>query len=110
MEWLGLISLALIIPYSGYLNKINKLESKVKKLENKIRGEITMSRILSELINKKCILCSSEAYSLVSKSEINCTILEVDEDWVKINYTNKKGVNKTVIIKVESISKVFIEE
>ena len=110
MEMLGFIALMLINAYSSYPSKTNKLESRVTKLENKIKGENTMSKILSELINKNCIIDTSEGFSLVSQSKINCTILDVDDDWVKINYTTKKGENKTAIIRVDTISKVFIEE
>lgn len=82
----------------------------MKKLEKKLRGEKTMSKILSELINKKCILITDTGFEIASKREIECYILDVDDDWIKFNFTDKKGVNKTQILKVEDIERVdFIE-
>ncbi|CDM67298.1 hypothetical protein CM240_0119 [Clostridium bornimense] len=110
MEYLGLIAFILIMSYSSYPAKIKKIESKIKKLERNLRGEKSMSKILSELINKKCILVSDIGLTLVSKKEIECTILDADDEWIKFTYTDKKGVSKTEILRVEAIERVsFIE-
>ena len=110
MGYLGFIALIILFIYSDYPAKIKKMESKIKKLEKILKGENSMSKILSELINKKCELISEEGLALVSKREIECTILDVDDDWIKINFNDKKGVNKTQIIRVDRIERVSLIE
>lgn len=110
MEYLGIIAFVLIMSYSSYPAKVKKMESKVKKLERNLRGGKSMSKILSELINKKCELVSDVGLEIFSKREIECVILDVDDEWIKITFTDKKGVHKTQILRVEAIERVsFIE-
>lgn len=110
MEYFGLISFVLIICYSSYPEKIKKLESKIKKLERTLKGEKSMSKVLSDLINKKCILVTDAGLVLASKRELESTILDVDEEWIKFTFTDRKGILKTQILRVDSIERVdFIE-
>lgn len=110
MEYFGLISFVLIICYSSYPEKIKKLESKIKKLEKSLKGEKSMSKVLSDLINKKCILVTDAGLVLASKRELESTILDVDEEWIKFTFTDRKGILKTQILRVDSIERVdFIE-
>lgn len=110
MEFFGFIAFMLLIAYSDYPARVKKIELRIKKLERRLKGEKSMSKILSELINKKCELVSDDGLSLVAKREIECIILDVDDDWIKFTFTDKKGVSKTQIIRVERIEKVnFIE-
>lgn len=106
MEYFGIVAFILMLAYSSYPEKVKRLESKVKKLERNIKGGKTMSKILSELINKKCILVSDEGLSIVSKREIECTILDIDDEWIKFTFTDKKGVEKMQILRVEDIQRV----
>ena len=115
MECFGLIAFVLVMCYSSYPTKVKKLESKIKRLERKLRGDGYMSKILNELINKKCILVTNsnagdDAFITVN-GRFECTILDVDDEWIKFTFTNKKGVVKTHIIRVESIDRVdFVED
>lgn len=110
MEYFGLISFVLIICYSSYPEKIKKLECKIKKLERTLKGEKSMSKVLSDLINKKCILVTDAGLVLASKRELESTILDVDEEWIKFTFTDRKGILKTQILRVDSIERVdFIE-
>lgn len=34
---------------------------------------------------------------------VECLISDVDNDWVKVSYTDKKGVSKIKIIRLESV-------
>lgn len=106
MEFFGLIAFVLVMCYSSLPTKFKKLEGKVKKLERNIKGEKAMSKILSELVNKKCILVSDEGLTFAAKREIECNVLAVDDEWIKFTFTDKKGVTKTQILRVESIERV----
>ena len=110
MEYFGIVAFIIIIFCSSYPTKIKKMESKIKKLERNLKGEKSMSKILSELINKKCVMVSEAGLEIVSKREIECTILDVDDDWIKFTFTDKKGVSKTQILRVEAIERVNLIE
>ena len=63
---------------------------------------------ISELINKKCILICGEDILIDNKTEIECTILDVDDEWIKFTFTDKKAVNKTQVSRIEAIESVQI--
>ncbi len=39
---------------------------------------------------------------------MECEVLDVDDEWVKITYKDKKDVTKTIIIRIESIDNIEI--
>lgn len=108
MEFFGYLAFIMILFVS---EKVKKLEKKIKQLERKLRGDKSMSKILLELVDKKCILVSDLGYSIDLKREIECTVLDVDDEWIKFTFINKKGVRKTQTIRIEAIERVIsIEE
>ncbi len=81
---------------SGDKRKIRKLKSKLKKYE---KGAADMSKIINELIGKKCKLGI-----LGINGEV--TVLDADDEWIKFEYTDKKG-NKCVKIQpIDDISEI----
>lgn len=110
MEWIGLICLAIVLCYSAYPGKVNKLERKVKKLEKKREGGISMSKIISELVGKECKITTEAALALSGSVEVLAKILDVDDEWIKFTYTDKKGNVKTKILRIESIDSVELIE
>lgn len=69
-----------------------------------------MSKILSELMNKTCIIVSDSCLEISCKREIECTVVDVDDDWIKITFIDKKGIRKTEIFRVETIERVHLIE
>ena len=110
LKWLGLISIIILLYYSSYPGKIKNLESKLKKLEKNMRREKSMSKILTELKDKKCILVSDECLLIDSKRELQCTVLDVDDEWIKFSFVDKKGSVKSHIFRIESIERVELIE
>lgn len=106
LEWIGFFAFMIIICYSSYPSKIKKMESKLKKLERNMKGENSMSKILSELINKKCKLVSDDGVAIASNREFECTILDIDDEWIKFTFKDKKGIDRTKILRIESIERV----
>lgn len=104
MEWIGLIALGLILCYSSYLGKVKKLERKVKLLERKIGGDKSMSNLIKELVNQECVITFENDFS----SETKCTVLDVDDEWVKVSIKDKKENVKIKLIRVDDIKKVEI--
>ncbi|HCO74542.1 MAG TPA: hypothetical protein DIT16_06770 [Clostridium sp.] len=67
-----------------------------------------MSKLLKDLIGVKCIISCEGALVFIGKSEMECEVLDVDDEWVKITYKDKKDVTKTNIIRIESIDNIEI--
>ncbi len=44
------------------------------------------------------------------KREVTCFVLDVDDEWVKIRYTDKKKKQVIKIVRIESINEVEILE
>lgn len=110
MEYLGVIAFVFVMCYFSYPEKIKKMEGKIKRLEREIRGEKSMSKILSELLNKRCVLVSEDGLQIVSKKEIECIVLDVDDEWIKFTFADKKGNNKTQILRIDAIERVNLIE
>ena len=108
MEWIGFICLAILIMYSSYPGKVDELEKKLKKLNTKVegkgKGECEMSRIISELVGKQCKIDCEEDIPC----EAVCSILDVDEEWVKCSYEDKKAGLQTQIVRIDSIDSIKI--
>lgn len=65
-----------------------------------------MSKILNSLINKKCKLIVEDAFSEIAYKK--CVILDVDEQWVKVEFASNKLAVKTKVIRIDKI--IEIEE
>ncbi len=100
---LCLVPLAFVVGFtlseSGYKKnkrKIRKLKNKLKKYE---KGATDMSKIINELVGKKCRLGI-----LGVNGEV--TVLDADDEWIKFEYTDKKG-NKCVKIQpIDELSEI----
>lgn len=108
LEYFGIIAFVLVLSQIGYSSKIKKLESEIKNLKRKIKGEDELSKLLKDLIGQKCLINCDGAVIFTGKTEIECEVLDVDDEWVKITFKDKKGVTKTNIIRIESIDNIEI--
>lgn len=98
--------LALAIALISY-DKIYRLEQQIKKLKRKTNDNKSMSKILSGFIGKKCVLVSEYGNNIIAVKEIPCTVLDVDEDWIKYIYITEQGFEIVQTIRIENINKVF---
>ena len=78
----------------GY--KIKKLTKRIKKIEKKDVNKI-MSRLIKELVGKECLITFEEG------DEINCTIVDYDEEWLRITYSDKKEKHFNKVVRIDSI-------
>ncbi len=90
MVWFGIAALLLLLYYSSYLRKIKHLEMKVKQLEKKQRGATYMSKLINSLVGKQCIIRSDSFLGFAGKTEVSCKIVDADDEWLRICYTEKK--------------------
>lgn len=116
MEYVGWICLIILIFYSGYPDRVKTLERKLKKFEKRNRenqkeqeGDLEMSKIIAELVGKRCSIKSDEAL-ILGNTELECNVLDVDEEWIKFTYVDKKNIEKTKILRIEAIDSVELLE
>ncbi|MFV0275445.1 MAG: hypothetical protein ACK5HL_04335 [Bacilli bacterium] len=67
-----------------------------------------MSKIIQGLIGKKCTIQSHEIFQFNGNTMIEGTILETDEEWLKISYVDKRGKEKNAIIRIECVDNIQI--
>ncbi len=126
MKWLGLICFFILMCYSGYPDRVKKLEKETEKLKAKIgslkksssnfnrNGENEMSKLISELEGKKCIITFSNTFENLFDNQVECTVISVDDEWAKISYQRdvKKGEKQNVIniVRISNIESVEVYE
>lgn len=108
MEWIGWISLIILIFYSSYPDRVKKLEKKIKVLEKNKKGDTEMSKIIASLLGESCKIETDEALSFNGSTDIVANILEVDDEWIKFYYVDKKSVTKVKILRIDSIDSIEI--
>ena len=96
---LGFVPLV-IMYYIYHSQKVKKLENKIKRIEQKQKGNKEMSRILKELIGKTPTIVGQ-----VFGTD-NWEVVDVDEEWVKLRRVNKKGKEKFKLQRIEDIQTV----
>jgi len=85
-------------------SKLRRMQGRVKSLEKYRKGEKTMSRFLKEMIGKKPMITSE----LIGTND--WLVVDVDEDWVKLSKTDKKGQTRTKLMRIEDIRSVELQE
>ena len=85
-------------------SKLRRMQGRVKSLERNRKGEKTMSRFLKEMIGKKPMITRE----LIGTND--WLVVDVDEDWVKLSKTDKKGQKKTKLMRIEDIRSVELLE
>ena len=89
-----------IIFYLYHIQRVKKLENKIKRIEQKQKGNKEMSRLLKELIGKKPTIIGQ----LFGTD--NWEVVDVDEEWVKLRRVDKKGKEKFKLQRIEDIQTV----
>lgn len=108
MEWAGLVALVILLCYSSYPKRVKRLEAALKRLERKQRGENDMSKLIHELVNTECKIKSDSLLQLSGSTEIKCFVLDTDDEWVKIRFTDKKNNQITKLLRIENIDEIEI--
>ena len=96
---LGFVPL-MIVFYLGHSQKIKKLENKIKRIEQKEKGNIDMSKLLKELIGRTPVIVGQ----LFGTD--NWEVVDVDEEWVKLRRVDKKGKEKFKLQRIEEIQTI----
>ena len=96
---LGFVPLVIMF-YLYHTQRVKKLENKIKRIEQKQKGNKEMSRLLKELIGKKPTIVGQ----LFGTD--NWEVVDVDEEWVKLRRVDKKGKEKFKLQRIEDIQTV----
>lgn len=83
-------------------DRLDTLERKVKKLERNVNGGSKMSGIIKDLIGMECTIDGDGIYGH------SCTILDVDDEWVKLIVHEKKK-ELTKIIRIDNIDSITLD-
>jgi len=86
--------------YLYHTQRVKKLENKIKRIEQKQKGNKEMSRLLKELIGK-----TPKIFGQVFGTD-NWEVVDVDEEWVKLRRVDKKGKEKFKLQRIEDIQTV----
>jgi hypothetical protein len=65
-----------------------------------------ISKIINDLVGKQCKI---ETEDLVINDNFDCTVLESDDEWIKITYTDKKNNVITKILRIDNIDSIEIK-
>jgi hypothetical protein len=104
MEFIGIIAFILAISNIGLSDKVAKLKADIRKINILLKGDTEMSELLKGLEGKRCTL------SVIAKGPIDCEVISVDDEWMKVNQITKKDQSKILIIRIENINDVVIME
>ena len=96
---LGFVPLV-IMYYIYHSQKVKKLENKIKRIEQKEKGNTDMSRLLKELIGRTPVIVGQFF------GTDNWEVVDVDEEWVKLRRVDKKGKEKFKLQRIEDIQTV----
>lgn len=83
-------------------DRLDALERKVKKLERNANGGSKMSGIIKDLIGREC---TSDGDGIYGHS---CTILDADDEWVKLIVHEKKS-DSTMIVRLDNIDSITLD-
>lgn len=83
-------------------DRLDTMERKVKKLERTANGGSKMSGIIKDLIGMECTIDGDGFFST------RCTILDVDDEWVKLIVHEKKR-DTTKIIRLDNIDSITLD-
>ena len=96
---LGFVPLV-IMYYIYHSQKVKKLENQIKKIEQKQKGNIDMSKLLKELIGRTPVIVGQVFGTNLWE------VVDVDEEWVKLRSVDKKGKEKFKLQRIEDIQTV----
>ena len=83
-------------------DRLDTLERKFKKLERNVNGGSKMSGIIKDLIGMECTIDGDGFFST------RCTILDADDEWVKLIVHEKKS-DSTMIIRIDNIDSITLD-
>ena len=85
--------------YIYHSQKVKKLENKIKRIEQKQKGNKEMSRLLEELKGQTVTVT-------VNGFGTKYEIMDIDEDWVKLSCDTINQQRETKLVRIEDIQDI----
>ena len=77
-----------------------------KTIGKKQRGATYMSKLINSLVGKYCIIRSDSFLGFAGKTEVSCKIVDADDEWLRICYTEKKDKQVVKLLRIENIDAI----
>ena len=106
MEFFGFAAFLLIVSYMSYPSKIKKLEKQLLAIKRSEKGGNAMSKLISELKGHRCQIKCEEGFFALTDATVECEVIDSDDEWIKISFKDKKGIEKMKIIRIENIQEI----
>ena len=104
MVWnCSIVAVTLLFGLSG---KSKAFRNESKTIGEKQRGVAYMSKLINDLVGKQCIIRSEFIFSFAGKTELSCKIIDADDEWIKICYTEKKDKQVVKLMRIENIESI----
>ena len=71
-----------------------------------VSGKSKAFRNESKTIGEQCIIRSEFIFSFAGKTELSCKIIDADDEWIKICYTEKKDKQVVKLMRIENIESI----
>ena len=69
-----------------------------------------MSKLINELKNCDCKLSIDRSSEMLGKEILICHVVDVDDEWLKVSFMDKKKNQVTKLIRIENIDDVELQE
>ena len=69
-----------------------------------------MSEMLRDLVGKRCRIRNDEMEYLTGSADVDCRVLDADEEWIKIAYLDRAGRRVTRMERVETLDSIVAFE
>ena len=86
----------------------NRINCKLDRMNSVRKGEKDMSKICNELVGKKCSFV--QYGEVIIGSMPVYTILDIDEEYIKVSRKYKKNKEKVSIIRIDNINSIELVE
>ena len=89
-----------------YMGEFKKISNKINKIEqSRLRkGELIMSEIIKDLVGEQCVIQGNYFVDFTG------TVLDVDEEWIKVLCVDKKKTETIIIKRIEDIKGIKIDK
>ena len=99
----GIAAFLISVSQLSLPRKVKNLERKMKRYMSENKESNNMSKLLEELIGKKCALNTDFVGSVG-------VVLAVDDEWVKLEVQQSKKKTAVMLVPIESIKSINIRE
>ncbi len=65
-----------------------------------------MNDMLKDLTGKRCSILNEDAEYLTGSADIACDVLAVDDEWIKVAFTDRQGRRVTRMERTDTLDRI----